>query len=464
MSNNYDIIKKILDTEESENIRTTVENFQLVEMPDKVVEYVTAKLLSNDNGVKDTITRILSHNKNPNIPKYLVPYVSSENIAARNLAGEILLNRRIESIDAMLNYLPDANDDDQKFIIDILGLIGDPKPAHEIVSVLRYTKDENVILACVEALGNLRTDIGIEDLIAVYEQNELFRPTVIEAFGKIGSIECVNFINANYYGADELTKFSLIESLGEIGNEESFNLLINDIQYLEGAYKWVTIETIGKLEEKYGYSLPSDIALKNSLVETLENADLLYKKAAVKLISLFNSEEILEKVLNIYGNTEEIDQKLLEYFANNLLTFFKKTSEYLKQSPSNIKNIIALIKEMIQVDGGISLQSLTEFEIRSFIDEFTKQLSNPDEEVRASSMELLFFLDMETALMFSDMMIEDSVTWNRMRLLDIIQYGDHPRILEIIKILASDKDEMVKENAQAILNERGISNLQLKDQ
>ncbi len=88
---------------------------------------------------------------------------------------------------------------------------------------------------------------------------------------------------------DELTKFSLIESLGEIGNEESFNLLINDIQYLDGAYKWVTIETIGKLEEKYGYSLPSDIALKNSLIETLENADLLYKKAAVKLISLFDS-------------------------------------------------------------------------------------------------------------------------------------------------------------------------------
>ncbi len=118
---------------------------------------------------------------------------------------------------------------------------------------------------------------------------------------------------------------------------------------------------------------------------------------------------------------------MLEYFSNNLITFFKKTSDYLTQNPSNVKNIIALIKEMIQVDGGLSLQSLTEFEIRSFIDEFTKQLSNPDEEVRASSMELLFFLDMETALMFSDMMIEDSVTWNRMRLLDIIQYGDHPK-------------------------------------
>ena len=302
MSNNFNIIKQILDTDEADKIRTTVENFQLVEMPDDIVEFVTAKLLSKDNGIKDTIARILSQNKNVNIPKYLVPYISSENIAARNLAGEILLKRKNESIDAMLRYLPDANDEDQKFIIDILGLIGDPQPAKEIVSVLKYTKDENVILACVEALGNLQSDIGIDELIAVYEQNELFRPTVIEALGKIGTSGCMSFINQNYYGADELTKYSLIESLGNIGNKESFKMLINDVEYLKGAFKWVAIETIGKLQEKLNLTLPSDIALKNSLLETLESADIHYKKSAVRLVCLFNDEELLEKVLNIYGN------------------------------------------------------------------------------------------------------------------------------------------------------------------
>lgn len=464
MSNNYEVIKKILDTDESEKIRTTVENFQLVEMPDKVVEYVTAKLLSDDNGVKDTITRILSHNKNSNIPKYLVPYVSSENISARNLAGEILLNRKIESVQAMVNYLPDANDDDQKFIIDILGLIGDPEPAGEIVSVLKYSTDDNVILACVEALGNIQSELGNEVLVALYEQNELFRPTIIEALGKIGGEECVSFINSNYYGVDELTKFSLIESLGDIGNEESFNMLINDIQYLDGAYKWVAVETIGKLEEKYGFNLPSDLALKNSLIETLESADPIYKKSAIKLVSLFNDDEILEQVLSIFGNDEEIDQKLQEYFSNNLVTFFKKTVVYLKLQPQNTKEIISLIKAMIQIDSGLSLESLTELELRSFVEQFTNLLSNPDEEVRASSMELLFFLDLETALMFSDSMLEDSNSWNRMKLLDIIQYGEHPKIIELIKKLACDTDEMVKQNAQSVLNERGISNLQLKDQ
>ena len=79
-------------------------------------------------------------------------------------------------------------------------------------------------------------------------------------------------------------------------------------------------------------------------------------------------------------------------------------------------------------------------------------------------MELLFYLDMETAFMFSDIMLEDSISWNRLRLLEIVQNGDDPRIIEIIKTLASDNDEMIRENAQSVLTERGISNLQLKDQ
>jgi HEAT repeat protein len=463
MSNDYDIIKKILDTDEADKIRTTVENFQLVEMPDKVVEYVTSKLLSDDNGVKDTITRILSHNKNPNIPKFLVPYVSSENIAARNLAGEILLNRRNESIEAMINYLPSANDDDQKFIIDILGLIGDPKPADEIVAVLKVSNDDNVILACIEALGNMKSEKGLDLLVPLYEQKELFRPTIIEAMGKIRSAECVKFLNSNYYGVDELTKFSLIESFGEIGNQESFNMLINDIQYHEGAYKWVAIENIGKLEEKYGLELPSDIALKNSLIETLESADYEYKKAAVRLVSMFNDQEVFEKVLTIYGNDILIDQKLQDYFSKNIKMFFKVTSKYINEEMSNTKPLLEVLKELLGSCSGESLQGLDEFELRSYVVWLTENLTHSDEEVRSNSMEILFYIDLEAALMFSDVMMEDSVVWNRLKLLDIIQYCEHPKITEIIQTMANDREEMVRENAQTILNERGISILKLRD-
>ncbi len=463
MSNQYEVLRKILESNDTEKIRTTAENFQLVEMPDKIVEYLTRKLMSNDNGVKDTLTRVLSDNRNPQISKYIVPFISSENISARNLAGEILLKRKDDSIKAMVEYLSDANDDDQKFIIDILGLIGSKEPAYEIISILKYSRNENVILACVEALGNIKSAEAVDEIIPIYEENELYRPTVIEALGKIGTPECINFINKNYYGVDELTKYSLIESLGEIGNEESFDMLINDIQYLEGPYKWVAIETIGKLEEKFQLPLPENISLKNSLLETLETADLQYKVAAVRLISMFDGENIVEHLFSLYGNNEEIDNKLKEYFGNYMELFFKKFINYIKKDVQNIKAMTVLIKEMIQIDGGMSLQTLTDLELRNYVEVFSNLLTHPDEEVRSSSMELLFFLDSETALIFSDTMLEDTVSWNRMQLLEIIQHGENEKIIEIIKKLAKDSDEMVRESAQNVLTERGISNLQLKD-
>ena len=98
--------------------------------------------------------------------------------------------------------------------------------------------------------------------------------------------------------------------------------------------------------------------------------------------------------------TEEIDQKLKEYFSNNIISFFRKITQYTKQQPQNINQIIKLLFEMLQSDGGESLQSLNELEVRSIIEQLIVHLTNPDEEVRATSMELLFFLDAETALMF----------------------------------------------------------------
>ena len=317
---------------------------------------------------------------------------------------------------------------------------------------------------CIRDRGNLRTNLGFDEIIAVYKENELYRPTIIEALGKIRTQESIDFINQNYYGSDDLTKYSLIESLGNVGNKDSFTMLINDIKYLKGAFKWVAIETIGKLQEKLDLNLPEDIDLKNSLLETLESADIQYKKAAVRLVCLFKDDELLEKVFGIYGNDEIIDEKLKDYFAQNLLLFFKKVSVYLKQHPANLKSILQLIVEMVQIDGGECLTKVNELEFRSFIEQFSEHLTNSDEEVRAIALELLYFLDAETALMFSDTMLEDTVSWNRLRLLEIIQNGDNPKIIDIIKVLAYDENEMIRENAINVLNERGISNLVLRDQ
>ena len=78
-------------------------------------------------------------------------------------------------------------------------------------------------------------------------------------------------------------------------------------------------------------------------------------------------------------------------------------------------------------------------------------------------MELLFYLDYDTALSSINTMLDDPVVWNRARLLEILQYSDDPRIIEIIIEMTNDQDEMIVEIAKEILSSKGINNYSLKD-
>lgn len=463
MQNYEEVIKNLLDTDDSEKIRTTVENFQLVEMPDFVVKYVTQKLETQDFGIRDTLSRILSTNQNSNIPKYIVPYVSSKNIAARNLAGEILLKRKENSIEALVEYINQSDEDTQKFIIDILGLLGDKKPEKVIINLLKNSEDENVILACIEALGNIKSEKSVNVLIDFYDLNEIYRPTIIESLGKIGSKESTIFLNKNYSNENELSKFSLIESLGKIGNHESFEIILNDIKNLSSPYSWVAIETLGKLKDKLNLDLPTNESLKSALLETLTIADLQYKRSAIKLIEIFDSHDIINYIIPVYGNEPEIDLILKEYFVVNSQIFFRDVINYVENSSGNLKSIIHLIQDVLQSNNINSIQFIDELERQKMIEKFVNLLNHPDEELRVNLMELLFYMDYETALLSINTMLDDPVVWNRARLLEILQCSDDPRILEIIIEMTNDQDEMISENAKEILSQKGINNYSLKD-
>lgn len=463
MQNYEEVIKNLLDTDDTEKIRTTVENFQLVEMPDFVVKYVTQKLETQDNGVRDILSRILSTNPNSNIPKYIVPYVSSKNIAARNLAGEILLKRKNNSIEALVEFIDQADEDTQKFIVDILGLLGDKKPEEVIINLLKNSVDENVILACIEALGNIKSGKSINVLKDFYDLNEIYRPTIIESLGKIGSEESTFFLNQNYAKENELSKFSLIESLGKIGNNESFDILLNDIQNLSSPYSWVAIETLGKLKVKLNLDLPVNEFLKSALLETLTTADLQYKRSALKLIEMFDSHDIIYHIIPVYAIEPEIDSILKEYFVTHSQIFFREVINYLEDNSSNLKSIIHLIQDVLQSDNKNNIQLLDELERQKMIEKFVNLLNHPDEELRVNSMELLFYLDYDTALSSINTMLDDPVVWNRARLLEILQYSDDPRIIEIIIEMTNDQDEMIVEIAKEILSSKGINNYSLKD-
>jgi HEAT repeat protein len=126
------------------------------ELDDEIIKVLCTFVEDPDKGIRNSLDMTLSFNPSSHIPLFLVKYVSSQNISSRNLAGEILLKIGTNAVDAMIAFIESSSDDDKKFIIDILGLIGDSKSGGPILKVLGSNKDDNVILACVEALGNLK--------------------------------------------------------------------------------------------------------------------------------------------------------------------------------------------------------------------------------------------------------------------------------------------------------------------
>ena len=303
---------------------SAIESLMNEELDDDIIEILCTFVEDTDKGVRNSVDMTLSFNPSLRIPLYLVKYISSQNISSRNLAGEILLKIGDKAVDEMVAFIDNASDDDKKFTIDILGLIGDPKSGDPILKVLEVNKNDNVILACIEALGNLKYSGALDKLFETYEKNELFRPTIIEALGKIGSKKALDFVMSKYNEEEELIKFSIIESLGSIGDEQSFYFLISELNETSSPIISPIIGSIFELKEKYNFDIPFDDKVKKAILQTIYESEPNYKKAAVHLISAFDDEEIIAACLKIYGEDLELDEIIRpKIFEKPLVLFWR---------------------------------------------------------------------------------------------------------------------------------------------
>lgn len=462
---NIHLYRKIM---EQENINPTVdfnspdpaerreaaEFYLSAEVDDSAAEKLCALLKDPDKGVRDAASMALTFCENPKVGALVVPLISSEEISLRNLAGDILLRRGDQSVDAMVQYLKGANDDDQKFIIDILGLIGNPFVSASVVEVLNSSQNDNVILACIEAFGNIRSVEAVEALITVYETNELFRPTLVEALGKIGSERTLAFMLEKFETADELTRFSMLESFGDIGDVSTFYMLLSELKNQDPPLTWATIVSLDKLKQKYNLDIPFDETTKNALVSTLSEADELYQRAAASLIMYFNDKDVREAGLRAFGKDPVIDEQVRSNFFRDTKTAVESVVEYLQTQPDNLRSILELAEELFNEDRDL-LGSLPDYLRLSFFEALSGYTENHEETVRRSVLDLLFFVKPENAIYLADSYLRDTSVWNRLHLAEILDQYPIEGSEEILLKLAKDSDEMVRERADWVLQQRG---------
>ena len=452
---------ELLKSEDPIIRQEAVEYFLSNEMNEEVEEQICQMIADPDKGVRNSVTLVLLSSVKSRIPELIVPYVSSPDLSVRNLAGEVLIKMGERATAALLAYLNKGDDDDKKFVIDVLGLIGDKNAVSEILGILRVNKNENVILACIEGLGNIKAEDALDDLINWYDKNELFKPTIIEAIGKIGSRKALDFIISKFKNEDELTKFSIIESLGIVGDEEVFFFLLSELLQTTGALVWPLISSIRSLKEKFNFDIPFDERMKNAIMATLDQTEQVYRRDAAYLITAFEDKDILLACLKIYGEDPELDENLKPKFFENSKLLFSKIHYILNENPNNIVNLLWLLKEALEIDD-TGLQTLSDLDRRNLCDSFTRCMENADEEVRKSAMELLFAVSLDTALVFVGTMMGDNNLWNRLRLIELLEGVNNKQSNEALITMSKDPDEMINERAKAILADRNVQISQTK--
>jgi HEAT repeat protein len=423
-------------------------NLTFEEVDSDTVKSITKLIPNEDKSIRNAASNFLIQNNNPVIPQSVIDYISSEDISIRNLAGEILLKKGNESLIAICEKLPDIeNDDDVKFLVDILGLIGDKGPEDMIIDILTKTQNENVTVACIEALGNMYSEKAVDAIIPFFEKAEVLRPVVIEAAGKIRTLKSLKFITEKFKSDDDLLKFTMIESMGEIGDEGTFYFLLSQLDNLSGALIWPLLEAIYKLKSKYDLDVPFDEKIKKCVLETIQHSEPYYQIIAAHLVTVFDDPETLFACLSIYGLDQELNEVLHDKFMNNKKVILNKIHHVVNNDNKYLPAVLELLQNIIQ-SGSNELGSLSRIEKQKLTESLSNCLTNPDENVRIATSELLFNIDQETALVFLDTMINDENFWNRVRLLDLLSELDNPIVSEALERLSNDPEEMVSEKAK----------------
>ena len=155
------------------------------------------------------------------------------------------------------------------------------------------------------------------------------------------------------------------------------------------------------------------------------------------------------------GEDYELDETIKSRIFRNTEYIYREIARVINSNPKNLRQILNLFLQTIAYINEFQIEvDVSMFELRGITQAVSGLLNNPDEEVRRSSMELLFGLDPETAFMFVDSMTQDENMWNRLRLVEMMEKFPTERIETALQKLVQDEDEMVRDRALFVYNSR----------
>ncbi len=205
---------------------------------------------------------------------------NEENAGLRNSAAEAVIRLGSSSASLLIQMVKDQDADVRKFIIDVMGAIGDTAFVPELLFALN-DHEVNVASAAAEQLGALGDKKAAEYLIqAILERDEvLFRFSALGALEALGEPARVPEALLELSDQDILKK-AVFTCLGSIAGEDSVTLLLNNFTCRQKNSRAAAVKALYKI---YRRSLPATQEKIHEALRLLKENEII-----PGLLELFN--------------------------------------------------------------------------------------------------------------------------------------------------------------------------------
>lgn len=208
------------------------------------------------------------------------------------LNREILVWKSIEKLTEVINNPKNLASVKQR-AVKALGNIRHSEAVPVLLKVLKEDEDNSLIIETIEALGKLPKQCvdeengeDVEEVLIKLLSNKytisMYRPHIIKALGKIGTIKAVpSLINA-LKKEDNLSRKCAAKALGNIGSQKAIPALLKAVSHLDmGVYR-ASAKALGKLNSS---------EFKERLLKDINRDDEYVQARAIDYLGYYNKQE-----------------------------------------------------------------------------------------------------------------------------------------------------------------------------
>lgn len=228
------------------------------------------------------------------IEKLLELLRSEDNAGLRNSAAEAVIRLGSAAALPLIRMIKDPDADVRKFIVDLMGAIGDPLFVQPLLNALQDS-DVNVSSSAAEHLGSLGDSDVVPDLVRAIVSNQ----TVLFRFSALGALSALARPSAVPEEILELAEQDIFRKavyncLGSIADETSIPSLMNGLYSDQKGSRSAAVKAIFRIYDR--------------------SEDAVRQMIHCKLQSM-NGNDVIPGLLNLFDNRDSLLTEALIWFS-----------------------------------------------------------------------------------------------------------------------------------------------------